>query len=1676
MPQSLTISSDNKEYLDFQELREAGIRYVGKLSGKIWTDHNLHDPGITILEMLCYALTDLNYRTSFDIKDLLAHRVNDQKEDNFFTAGQILGCNPLTPTDYRKLLIDIDGVRNAWLERVLEPGIAIQKENDTSAPENTDSTTDNWVLVVDLYENKLKVVAREKLESTYYYREVKIDGLYRVYLELENIRPTGSLGPGSSPITRETVLHQVQQTLKEHRNFGEDFLDILVLQDEKIGICADLELAPDANPDEVLQDVYSKIQEFLSPTVRFYTLEQMLERKKSPDEIFEGRPLTPNSHGFIDTDELLGLQQRKAIYTSDLYQVVLSDSRIRAIRNLKLSSFRIDENGNEIQISGKEWILELHPEAYRPVFSPDDSSIVFYKGPIPLQSDATLAKEVFENRLYNFQKVLLQPSELDLPIPEGTFYPLDDYYSIQHEFPQVYGIGVGGLAQSASLKRKAQARQLQAYLTFFDQLLANYLTQLANIRALFSFSSANGPQRTYFSQPLLDTPLKEEIIRFYNNPDQEIVIDPGFYYKPNKDVAANPTIPGSTIAQSPYITGSPEAREELVRLSIGAIRDKIAQYCVFPDSPNGTELKYRYLIKINKCPDEPYAQGFYQTVSASKYLSDMPNLASEMPLLVSTRKFVSEQEASKEAQALLLMEIRDDHFRRIDEDVLQDDGTYIHAHSFKLLFQPDDYLRSLQAMAEDETRYLNRRNIFLDHLLGRFSEEFTDYVLLMYALDGKRRAEPVIVQDKERFLQNYPRISENRGRGFDYTDLRLADTCHPDPVVPPLPAELSESPTQRGDYRYQFVDMETLQVLFVSQRKDYTRTDAEAESGAILKALGSTDNNSKYKIPNPGEFGQTQCQVIFRQIEWEIQPAEQTGRKKRKKSTQSTSQISGEIIAVSPLPAAESLPKEQLLSQFQQGKIACQLKQDDNTSGLERRVAALMGLDSWQRRDIGFLETRFKKRRIYGFQVIDKSSEKILLRSRQKDYKKSEARSECRSMIRQLKTDWDNPDYQVRPLPYGFQTTEYVNSIGVVKNPDEDATLIAVCPDTFGTPESRDEYLNTIRQAIESGEAVCQLVRSRSVPFFTLKNEASEDILLGLIDRQKVEDLIAVPANKMTNAQAPTPNPEPDPAQRLEEELNEFLRLLGSDKVEFQFLVDFYEKEYYDFQVIHRDYHVAIHPRIFQHKSAREKARDALYNYVKGKNDQDLFTEIKFQVEKDTQQQDQPDNSEGDPYILKIIDTHASTGGKEGMWVHAKYFQDLTAAEGFYNANFFAIIEAAREYDSYEIKEGNAGGYRIFLNVPTGQNGTILQLKHPHRFTNRDDAWRRADQLRQRARLYPVFRQDKAYRFFLYSNTPPPDFGTDWEREKRRKVWNFNWEDNILWTSVRTFSTPEAALLAFRGSPVPTDTSAQSARSTKPHLKMEIVDEPAGDFTFLDLIFTNSNYERMEVDDVQGSRDDLGPFNLEIIDPSKIVAVTPPVYRRVSDRKEAFQEVESYLFREGFHVIEHILLRPAVRTANTACFTPLKEKSQESVNAFLSQWQICPGVELKDLPLAEGAYLPLTDPFSSWATIVLPFWPKRFQNMNFRRFFEDTLRRETPAHMALRIAWVAPKDLNKFEEAYKNWLVALATGTGDLLALRDQLTQILINLKNVYPDANFPSGTSESDAEGGLVLDFTKLI
>ncbi|MCW5619324.1 MAG: hypothetical protein KIS65_08965, partial [Nitrosomonas sp.] len=110
------IQSD-PDALDFAALRKDAITLVQDLCGDHWTDYNLHDPGVTILEQLCFALTDLSYRSGFPVQDYLTGDQTriDYEKLALHPPHEILPSSAVTSADYEKMMYDavpeIDQIR-----------------------------------------------------------------------------------------------------------------------------------------------------------------------------------------------------------------------------------------------------------------------------------------------------------------------------------------------------------------------------------------------------------------------------------------------------------------------------------------------------------------------------------------------------------------------------------------------------------------------------------------------------------------------------------------------------------------------------------------------------------------------------------------------------------------------------------------------------------------------------------------------------------------------------------------------------------------------------------------------------------------------------------------------------------------------------------------------------------------------------------------------------------------------------------------------------------------------------------------------------------------------------------------------------------------------------------------------------------------------------------------------------------------------------------------------------------------------------------------------------------------------------------------------------------------------------------------------------------------------------
>ncbi len=470
MTEPLTITNEPLEPgMDYARLRAEGQQLIAGLAGHVWTDYNTTEPGITLLESLCYAITDLSYRLGFDIQDLLASGPGSGSSGKqFFSAREILTVNPLTIPDYRKLLIDIKGVRNAWLEKAVSAETPVVYEPATEALMFPYDAAD----------------AGQRRE---------LNGLYRVLLELDGNEQ------------EHLVIHKVWNRLRQFRNVGEDFAEVRVLTDAQVTIKADIEVARNADVNEVLAGVHDSLNRYLSPRPAFSTLADLQGSGGEVEEIFNGPPL---DHGFLDDGELEGSQRKTEIYAADIITALMKVERVTAVRNVLLSQ------GRQRPV---EWVLKLRdPDNSRPVLKPveqfvSDGDVTLYShdGANIVSPDSNIVVKKAERRQTRERKEAdTRVVSADIKVPAGNPRNLTDFVSIQEELPINFGVGRHGLTGSADDLRQAQARQLQAYLLVFDQLLVNYLSQLANATELFAIkpdkvNAATGmPAPTYFAAPL----------------------------------------------------------------------------------------------------------------------------------------------------------------------------------------------------------------------------------------------------------------------------------------------------------------------------------------------------------------------------------------------------------------------------------------------------------------------------------------------------------------------------------------------------------------------------------------------------------------------------------------------------------------------------------------------------------------------------------------------------------------------------------------------------------------------------------------------------------------------------------------------------------------------------------------------------------------------------------------------------------------------------------------------------------------------------------------------------------------------------------------------------------------------------------------------------------------------
>lgn len=211
----------------YQRLQRETLEELQRLSGKVWTDFNVHDPGVTLADIANYVLGETAYKFSFpNLADYLVQDTGKLEPETFglFMPDKVYTTAPVTAEDYRKVFFShIPELENVWVDCRTETGG------------------------------------------------------YTVSLVLSPFEED-----------RQDLKRRVAEVYNSHRNLCEFLERVTVPQSETLTLQAEFEIEAGEDATEVLSRVYWKILHYLSGGVRIHTPEDFPTSGMSPGEWLEG--------------------------------------------------------------------------------------------------------------------------------------------------------------------------------------------------------------------------------------------------------------------------------------------------------------------------------------------------------------------------------------------------------------------------------------------------------------------------------------------------------------------------------------------------------------------------------------------------------------------------------------------------------------------------------------------------------------------------------------------------------------------------------------------------------------------------------------------------------------------------------------------------------------------------------------------------------------------------------------------------------------------------------------------------------------------------------------------------------------------------------------------------------------------------------------------------------------------------------------------------------------------------------------------------------------------------------------------------------------------------------------------------------------------------------------------
>ncbi|WP_106828535.1 hypothetical protein [Parabacteroides pacaensis] len=412
----LYIEQRDKEASLYFRLQEKSLNEFQRLSGKVWTDFNAHDSGITLTDILNYALTELDYRLRFPLQDYLTHKGQTFKPETYglYLPSKVFPVSPVTPDDYRKyMLTALPEIENIWF-------VPYQKDK-----------------------NDIPYKYIVYVEKALYEELVPID------------------------MNEDFIKQKITNLYHEKRNLCEELEDIRFIRPKKLTLYGDIFIEANQDTTQLLAKFFWEALAYLSGYPQYFSSEEMKIRDISPDIWMDG----PLKNGLRIEFPFSG----KTATETELYH------RLKAIDGiLGIHSFLLKDESNTI--------INLFDDFYTIAVpaTPEEMKIRIWVGDTPININLQKLDTYLRTCYFRYKgKRTQQKGEATaFTFPVGKYHPIYKHPSIQEDFPVIYGINRFGLSSQESDLRKAQAKQLKAYLLLFDLTFARGLNELQELHTL----------------------------------------------------------------------------------------------------------------------------------------------------------------------------------------------------------------------------------------------------------------------------------------------------------------------------------------------------------------------------------------------------------------------------------------------------------------------------------------------------------------------------------------------------------------------------------------------------------------------------------------------------------------------------------------------------------------------------------------------------------------------------------------------------------------------------------------------------------------------------------------------------------------------------------------------------------------------------------------------------------------------------------------------------------------------------------------------------------------------------------------------------------------------------------------------------------------------------------------